>query len=229
MRLPHEIRKALKQDDEMSLWQIDFRAFADDMDKVLFCLSIEEKKRAEAYKQADKAFAYIIAHGFVRLLLNALTQIPAQELVFLQGHYGKPYLAQAPELAFNLSYSKRFLFFAHGSKGQIGVDIEAMRKLPNLLQIIEQQFHPDEKAFLLPFSNDELVTQFYRIWICKEAYIKALGMGLSLPVNSFAVDLAKPARIKGQSNWFLHEYDLEEAHLGAVASQQAKAPRLIRI
>jgi 4'-phosphopantetheinyl transferase len=229
MRLHHEIRKALKQDDEMSLWQIDFRAFADDMDKLLFLLSIEEKKRAEAYKQADKAFAYIIAHGFMRLFLSAITQIPAQELAFLQGHYGKPYLVQAPELAFNLSYSKRFLFFAHGSKGQIGVDIEAMRKLPNLLQIIEQQFHPDEKALLLRLSDDEQVKQFYRIWTCKEAYIKALGSGLCLPVNSFAVDLAKPARIKGQSAWFLHEYAFEDEHLGAVASQQAKAPRLIRL
>jgi 4'-phosphopantetheinyl transferase len=229
MRLRHETYKALKHDDEMSVWRIDFRTFADESETLLALLDAEEKKRIDAYKQPDKALAYIIAHGFMRLLLSAITKIPAQDLVFLQGQYGKPTLAQAPDLAFNLSYSKRFLLFAHGSNGQLGVDIEAVRTLPTILPIIEQQFHPDEKGFLLTLSGDEQLKQFYRIWTCKEAYLKALGRGLSLPTNSFAVDLAKPARIKGESIWILHEFEFDDEHLGAVASLQANAPRLIRI
>jgi 4'-phosphopantetheinyl transferase len=229
MQLRQKISENLSQNAALTAWLIDFRAYEQEGDSLLCLLDDEEKRRAARYKLPDKALAYIIAHSFMRLLLGSLIQISPQELEFSQGNYGKPSLLQAPKLRFNLSYSRRFLFFASSTGGELGADIEAIRKLSSMAQMILQQFHPDEKAVLLALPGDEQLRQFYRLWTCKEAYIKALGTGLSLPLDSFAVTLGKPATIKGQREWSLHEFEFEEQHLAAIATTQAESPLLIRI
>jgi 4'-phosphopantetheinyl transferase len=228
MQLLQKIRENPAQKDMLNLWQIDFRAWEHEADAILNLLDLEEKKRLQSYKVHDKALAYTIAHGFMRLFFSEILQLPPQELRFLQGAYGKPYLANSPQTTFNLSYSSPWLLFAHTDASlQLGVDIEAIKPRRQMLQIIEQ-FHPEEKAAILHLKDDEQLKQFYRLWTCKEAYIKALGMGLSLPLNSFAVDL-ETATIRGEKQWSLHEFVFEEKHLGAVVVDCEKSLRLIQI
>lgn len=155
-------------------------------------LDAQEQARAARFRFAHLADAYIVAHAALRSILARWTGRPPRELAFEHNDYGKPRLAGAAGPVFSLSHTRGAALCAVAPAGEIGVDIEQQRPLEHA-SLVERFFSPAEiRQFgtLLPAAR---VQGFFDGWTRKEAYVKAKGLGLSLPLNSFSVDLAPGA------------------------------------
>jgi 4'-phosphopantetheinyl transferase len=100
--------------------------------------------------------------------------------------YGKPYVPQA-SIHFNLSHSGNVILLAFANKIPIGVDVEQMRNIDNVDLIVKQYLHPSEVKELSACQLHESNQAFFSCWSKKEAVSKALGLGLSFPLNAFSV------------------------------------------
>lgn len=144
-------------------------------------------ERAERFRFPIHRDRFIARRGILRTLLGQVLACPPQNIFFAYSPYGKPYLAQDPtlELHFNLSHSEGLALIALTLGRNVGVDIE--RLTPSLRDdtVPEQFFHPREVALLRSLPQSDQAEAFLRFWVHKEAYIKALGKGLSFPLHSF--------------------------------------------
>ena len=118
------------------------------------------------------------------LLVRALRDegLHADEIAVTE--YGKPYLPELPDFHFSLSHSEKLALCAVSGE-EIGCDIELPRGFDPA--IAKRFFHPAEKDWLFSHPQNEQCDAFFRLWTCKESFIKALGLGLSLPLDSFSV------------------------------------------
>jgi 4'-phosphopantetheinyl transferase len=127
--------------------------------------------------------------------------INASQLRFCKNDYGKPALdldmPQDRILNFNLSHSNEQVLLAFTTVRQIGVDIEYMRPDLDYQSLAEHYFSPLENQLLQGLPTSARLEAFYQCWTRKEAYIKARGKGLSIPLDSFDVSLQsdEPARL----------------------------------
>ncbi|MCR5576446.1 MAG: 4'-phosphopantetheinyl transferase superfamily protein [Oscillospiraceae bacterium] len=103
---------------------------------------------------------------------------------FAFGEQGKPYLPDRPGVHFSLSHSGEHVLCALAD-AEIGCDVESLRKVD--LALAPRFFHPEEAAWLLSLLQREQKAAFLRLWTLKESYIKALGLGLTLPLNEFRI------------------------------------------
>ena len=122
------------------------------------------------------------------LLLNyALRSEGLPPTEYAVTEHGKPFFPALPDFCFNLSHSGSRVLCAV-SPSPIGCDVELLGTVD--FAIARRFFHPDECAWLLSLPESEREAAFFRLWTCKESFVKALGLGLSLPLDSFAVSFA---------------------------------------
>lgn len=192
-------------------------------------LSAEEWARAGRFHFAEDARRYIVRRGCLRHLLGHLLQVAPWEISFVLGAQGKPRLAvpfDRSGLSFNLSDSGEMALFAWTTGGEIGVDIEQLRALPDAEALAQRFFAPPELDWLMQQPVDERSTAFYRTWTCKEAALKALGDGLTAPLDAFvAAHWRVPARIEwlratpaSMGQWKLHLLDAPAGWLAALVT-----------
>jgi 4'-phosphopantetheinyl transferase len=120
--------------------------------------------------------------------------------------FGKPFLTGGPE--FNLSHSGDLLLLGVAASGRLGVDIEVVRPMEDIEDLAARHFSEDEVRALLSYPPQERLRAFFRGWTRKEAFIKGLGRGLSVALDSFSVSLAPDTRQA------LHRSDLSEEDAG---------------
>ena len=106
--------------------------------------------------------------------------------------YGKPYLPQLPDFHFSLSHSGNMALCAVSDE-EVGCDIELPRGYDPA--IARRFFHPAEQEWLFSHPEAEQSDAFFRLWTCKESFVKALGLGLSLGLDSFAVIPGEPVQL----------------------------------
>ena len=152
-------------------------------------LSAAEQQRLQRFRFADHQRRYQIVHGALRRILGGYLGRDAREVEFRQGPRGKPYMAD-DELQFNLSHSGK-LGLIGVSRIELGLDVEKVRHLESLTQIAERHFSASEFGALDELQDEARELAFYRCWTRKEAYIKALGEGLSMALDSFDVSLCE--------------------------------------
>lgn len=154
-------------------------------------LDAAEQARARRFCNADLQRRYIIAHGGLRLILANIVHQSPETLHLIANPWGKPALSQGG-LVFNLSHSQDLALCAVASAGEIGIDIESFRPAYSAerLVIARRFFHPAEYQFLNMITDAAQNAAFLRCWTRKEAYIKAKGLGLSLPLNQFHISCA---------------------------------------
>jgi 4'-phosphopantetheinyl transferase len=186
-------------------------------------LSADEETRAERFVQPRDAARYRAARGGLRRVLAGYTGQRPGDLRFDYGPQGKPFLTDGP--AFNLSHAGGWaaLAVAHDTV-DLGLDIEAHR--PVEPAVAERFFAPAEIAALAPLSGAAWQVGFFRLWTRKEAVIKALGTGLSHPLDAFDVTLgpeARLSRIEGGrvADWLLQDLGPGAGMQGAVAVRAA--------
>ena len=192
-------------------------------------LADDERRRAERFIfQHDRAH-FVVARGLLRVLLGRYLQHDPQHLRFVYGPHGKPELASdvgGTGLRFNVSHSHGLALYAITRHREIGVDVERIRPEVASETIAEHFFSPREVAVLRALPAALQATAFFACWTRKEAYIKARGDGLSLPLDQFAVSLApgEPAALlytawdpQEAARWALHDLAPGPGYRAAVA------------
>jgi 4'-phosphopantetheinyl transferase len=178
--------------NEVHVWRADLDQPPTQMDRFLPSLSTDEKTRAERfYFQRDRE-RFITAHGVLRAVLGLYLNRAPKCLSFCASPHGKPALAWesgGDALRFNMSHSHGMALYAFARGREVGVDLEFIRRDVEVEQIAERFYSRRETGTLLALPADSQKYAFFLGWTRKEAYIKARGEGLSLPLDQFDVSL----------------------------------------
>jgi 4'-phosphopantetheinyl transferase len=178
-------------------------------------LSADEIARANRFHFAKDRTSFILTHAALRKLLGKAVGLPPKQIAFDAGPYGKPYLATKPELHFNLSHSGSLALIGISASRPIGVDIEAMRENIDELALARSFFCENEYRFLTTLEGETRMQAFYKIWTCKEAVLKAFGVGISMHLKDFTVALNRDGyRIDPDPRYF--RLDLAQAQVRPV-------------
>lgn len=189
----------MRQEEEIGLWQLPpidlalsphevhlWRASLDQpvamMQSLMQILSEEEQARARRFRRDSDRHHFAVGRGLLRLILGRYLAIAPQQLQFCYGAHGKPALVNAAErqnLQFNLSHSQELALYAITCDRQIGVDLEQIRALADVEQLTHRFFSAREYADFCALPLGQRLDAFFHGWTCKEAYLKAIGKGLT--------------------------------------------------
>ncbi len=173
-------------EDQVHVWRIQLDLDAESSPAVL---SVEEKEKAARFRFDRDRRRFSAAHAALRVILAGYLNLKPQEVQFTNNSYGKPYLAGSSTLFFNLSHSHELALLAVALRREVGVDVEYIRQELVEPAVIRRYFAPAEVAALAALPAGVEVGAFFNIWTRKEAFIKARGMGLSLPLDQFDVSV----------------------------------------
>jgi len=216
------------QTAEVHIWAVRILSDGGCIDALYRTLSPDEQQRARSFRFDEHRNDYIAARGLLRAILAGYTGQPAEAIRFQYGPRGKPYL-QDPEnrrLQFNLSHSEHCAVYAVVQDCELGVDVERIKELADMDSVARRFFSHAEVADLQTVRSELHTLAFYNCWTRKEAYIKAVGSGLSLPLDQFRVSLlpGQPAALlslkddaDSASRWSVHELRLWHGFVGALA------------
>lgn len=174
---------------EVHIWRLSFSVSSSLVTKYEAVLDKEEKQRARKFHFEKDRIRYIITRGQLRFLLGKYLNKEANHFTFTYNKYGKPALANS-EIQFNVSHSKDMGLLIFDKEYEVGVDIEWMRSDFGGLKIAERFFSADEIEELKSLPPEQQQQGFFNCWSRKEAYIKAVGKGLSIPLTKFSVSLS---------------------------------------
>jgi len=215
--------------NEVHVWRASLDEFSPQRDNFLRTLAAEEQTRAERFYFQIDSERFINAHGILRAILGLYLNRAPECLSFCYSSYGKPALTResgGDAIRFNMSHSRGVALYAVTRDREIGVDLEFIRSDLEVEQIAERFFSRSEIAALRALPTDLQKYAFFLCWTRKEAYIKARGEGLSLPLNQFDVSLipGEPAELlstQPDSNeavgWSLKELTLGPGYVAALA------------
>ena len=189
-------------------------------------LSQDERQRATRFHFDLHRARFIVARGILRRLLGHYLKIPPEQIAFRYGRNNKP--AVLGDLVhFNISHSEDRALFAFSATTALGVDIEAIRPLPDILQLASTAFSIAEQRALNALAPELQREAFFRCWTRKEAFIKALGHGMSYALDEFSVSLDEPARVvhveaepNAPAQWTLQHLTPHADFVGAIATRQ---------
>ncbi|HJT79672.1 MAG TPA: 4'-phosphopantetheinyl transferase superfamily protein [Chthoniobacterales bacterium] len=155
-------------------------------------LSADERARAARYDRMADRNRFVAGRACLRRILGHYLNVSASAVTFELGEFGKPRLGRKfsdHRLCFNLAHSRELAVLAVGIGCEIGVDVEYCQPNRRFLEIAHRMFAPEERRELEPLADEDQMAAFYRCWTRKEAYVKAIGAGLSCALDSFVVPL----------------------------------------
>jgi 4'-phosphopantetheinyl transferase len=190
-------------------------------------LAADELRRADAFAFPELRRVWVWGRAALRRILSVHLGVDPGAVVFAYGEHGKPELSGA-ELAFNLSHSGRRLVVgvARGPGAVVGVDVERVSRCVEPVAMAERFFAVGEAARVRALPAEGRAVAFAGLWSGKEAYVKALGTGLTTPLSGFelAGELAAPAIVRtaagdprGPEEWVLAQRRLDEDYVCSVA------------
>lgn len=214
---------------EVHVWRAALDADSNYLEALRQTLAQDERDRAGRFHFAKDRDRFIAARGILRSILGRYLRRDPATLRFRYGDYGKPQIENASGLRFNLAHSGMLALCAVTWEAEVGVDVEEVRAGVSHEEIAERFFSPSEVAALRALPSALQQEAFFHCWTRKEAYIKAIGEGLSMPLDRFDVSLApgEPARLlaargedpKEASRWSLCELSPGPGYVGALAVQ----------
>lgn len=148
-------------------------------------LAGDERRRAEQFYFERDRKRFVVCRGILRLVLARYVSRAPEELVLTYGPNGKPRLADQ-EVYFNVAHSDGLALIAVTRAGEVGVDVERVRELPDCAQVAQAAFSPRELAKLQACPADQWQAEFFRAWVRQEAILKAHGTGLGAVPNEEA-------------------------------------------
>lgn len=221
-------------EDEVHAWKVDLAAPVTDV----CMLSREEVERAARFHFERDRQHFKAARFALRSILGRYLNLPPESLEFGQTEYGKPFLInpEAAGVLFNLSHSGEVAVIAVAREREVGVDVEFMRADFATDEVAEHFFSVAE-IYTLSGLESHLRTQaFFNCWTRKEAYVKARGEGLSMPLDVFDVSLAPgvSAAMLGNrvdesepSRWIFQDLQIASGYAGALVIEAvASRPHL---
>ena len=208
---------------EVHVWKVSLHASPDLVRQLFETLAPEEQARAKRFAFERDEIRYIVAHAALRFLISKYTGISFREIQIIADRLGRPYLQSVNNRAglhFSLSHSEELAAMAFCLDEELGIDIEQKRPEAASMEIAKRHFSESELRELRKFSGDEWVAGFFRCWTRKEAYLKALGVGLGMDLRSFEVTLESDEiaelRASDAEKWKVFPFRIEPEYCGAV-------------
>lgn len=170
------------------VWTSSLRASPVRLGALAAFLSRDERERADTFRDPRHRDRFIVAHGVLRSLLGRYLDVAPAEVRFKVGQFGRPELNQPREdCSFNVSHCQDMALIAVVRSGAVGIDVERVDPAIDARALAADYLSGDEQADLSTAPPAELPLRFTRCWTRKEAYVKALGVGLSRPLRDFGV------------------------------------------
>lgn len=190
-------------------------------------LATDERHRANRFRFEQDKTRFIASRGMLRDILSRYLNLEPDQVQFAYGEYGKPTLASTIKhtgLEFNLSHSGAMAVYAIAHQKQVGIDVEQHRFLNNLNPLVQQCLSPKELEVFLTLEPAHQQTTFFHYWTGKEAYLKAIGKGLAVPLEQIEIplDTSKPTKLlveesAFQSNdWYLQTVPVSTGYSAAL-------------
>jgi len=179
--------------NEVQLWRVDLDAIRADESRWQKELSPDELIRASRFHFPADRQRFAASRALLRTILGGYLATEPKRLDFSYSNKEKPSLGPAhadTDVTFNVSHSGGIALLAFARRREIGVDVEQVRSNFDVEAIARRFFSAHEQEQLAALANEEKFEAFFRCWTRKEAYIKAVGEGLSLPLHQFDVSLA---------------------------------------
>ncbi len=216
--------------DTVHVWLVPLKIAPSFLHDLQSLLSEDERQRAARFRFDRHRQAYISARGQLRLLLGNYLKKDPQTIRFSYNEFGKPFLKESV-LFFNISHSGAWALMAFHPRWELGVDIEQMKKDFDGLHLVERFFSQNEIEQIRALPDSLKKEGFYNGWTRKEAYIKARGRGLNIPLSEFSVELRPHQRAalletahdpKAVEIWSLQSLPAPEGYKAAIV---AKTPQ----
>jgi 4'-phosphopantetheinyl transferase len=213
---------------EVQLWRLDLPRLARGESRWHQTLTDDEAARAARFLVPRPREHFVMSRAWLRLLLAAYLGADAKQIAFGTSENGKPVLAppcDPREVTFNVSHSGEVALLAFSRRRDLGVDVEQIRSQRDIEGIARRFFSAHEQKELADVVPAEKNAAFFRCWTRKEAYIKAKGKGLALPLSQFDVSLAPAStnallatrpKADEAARWSLREVEAGPGHVGAI-------------
>ena len=221
-------------DSEVHLFRVNLEQPRWAVSKMSASLSAEEEERAGRFHFQRDRRRFTISRGVLRAVIGRYLEKSPESIRFSYGEQGKPELAPAmgaTPMQFNVAHSRELALIAVTAGAAVGVDIERIRQLDDAGAIAERYFSARESAIFRRLPEDEQEAAFFNCWTRKEAFIKAIGEGLSFPLADFDVAFmpGEPARLLSIENdaaearqWSLQALIPWPGYTGAVAARSRR-------
>ncbi len=205
-------------------------------------LDVAEKEQEPRFYFARDRRRYLVTRALVRTVLSRYVSIDPREWIFSTNAYGRPDVvnAQARDagLSFNISHTHNLIVLGVTRRRALGVDVENVRAREVSIDIADRYFAPREVAALAATPPHQQQYRFFEYWTFKEAYIKARGMGLSLPLDKFSfhypddrtVEIAiHPELADDSARWQFWQFRPRPEYLVAICAERVgtQSPSLI--
>ena len=209
--------------DHVDCWYISAAELAPQYESLAeMLLSHEERARADSFCFARDRRCYLAAHGALRLLIARYTGKSPETVTIRNDANARPMLENSP-IQFNLSHSGDSVLIAFSCAAPVGVDVEKIHEIPDLMAIARSSFSVTEVEAIRRLPPTQRTAAFFVIWTRKEATVKAIGRGLSFPLWSFGTGHPhRPPYLTGQQaetwvDWTVADLRPCKQYLGAVA------------
>lgn len=211
---------------QMHVWQGHLDIGPEEQKKYMGVLSKDEKEKASKFRFSKDRIAYIASRGMLRVLSGHYLNCPPEDIIFEYEAHGKPGYAHKTSLKFNVSHSGNMVIIGFLFDQVMGIDIEIIKDDFDVLDIGRNFFSKKEIAALNAIPKAMQHIAFYRCWTRKEAFIKAMGDGLSFPLDLFALSIDSDTTTslletswdpKEKDQWELYSYIPADQYRAAIA------------
>lgn len=223
--------KGIIQPGEVHLWLVDFPLVREHLISLAGFLSPDDEARASRFLFPEDRERFILSRGALREILSRYLGHAPGEILFTYTRQGKPILAREIErrdISFNVSHTESLALIAIYDGRQIGVDVEMIDQNRMTTAVARRFFSPSEVEKLLALPAEVRESAFFNGWTRKEAYLKAIGAGLTMSLDAIEVTLApgEDARILkiagdsvAASKWTLIHLVPKPGYVGALVAE----------
>ena len=199
------------------------------LNRYLGLLSAAELRQQRRFYFERDRHRYLVTRAMVRTVLSKYASVAPKEWQFATNPYGRPEVAnegaEARRIAFNISHTAGLIVLGVALGRAIGVDVENLHAQRPAVEIADRFFAVDEVAALRALPVEDQEHRFFEYWTLKESYVKARGMGLSIPLDGFAFDVEERGQIRftidpslgdSAARWMFWQFEQESQYLMAL-------------
>lgn len=169
--------------------KVDAEYLEKNFDWVINMLYPARREAVLKFKNKKAAYVSMTAGLLLQEVVKDVLGLLAEEIVIGKNEHGKPFIQGHEEFKYNISHSGNMVMLAY-SKQEVGADIEELRNKD--IKVAKRCFNKSEYDYVLgkgQDDNDAVTERFFRVWTMKEAYLKYSGKGISVPLDSFLLDM----------------------------------------
>lgn len=216
-------------DQEVHIWKLSLEQLPPTISKLTELLSEDERARADGFELERDREHFMVGRGVLRSILGKYLGITPEQIAFESGAHGKPTLPGNAPLRFNLAHSHNRMLLAVTLRHEVGIDIEHLHLMPEAQTSAYRVFTKTEIKALRSLPDSQKLEGFFINWVCKEAYLKALGDGHAKPLDQFEVlsTLRRPQGLLKVTNdpeeskrWFFQVFRPSDGYVAALVVDQ---------